>query len=88
MDETLTGALLVVIDRVERMHAKAEKAMNTATAIQESLKWLSVQLKARDPQLSSLFQDFSDRLLNVAGTDHADPELAEIRRQLSELLPK
>jgi hypothetical protein len=86
--EPIARALLVLIDRVERMHAKADEAFYMLTAVRESLNWLSVQLEAKDPQLATLFQDFSTRLVAVAGSGHADPEIDEIRRQLSELLPK
>jgi hypothetical protein len=35
--EAIARALLVVIDRVDRMHAKAEEAMNKTTEVRESL---------------------------------------------------
>lgn len=86
--QTITEALLLVIDRVARMHAKAEEAMNLATACRTALVALAEELEVKDPALAKTFRDFSGRLLAVAARHSADPPLDEIQRQLSELLPK
>ena len=78
-------ALLLLIDRVERMHAKSEEAMNTAYASRTAL---ASALQAKDPELAKKFQDFLDRFQAVAGRYSVDPQLDEMRRRLSELLPK
>jgi len=85
--EALTRALLVVIDKVERMHAKAEEAMYTTIAVREALARLAVELKARDPQLATVFQDFSNRLASVARSGHGDPELGKIRINFLNFFP-
>ena len=84
-ERLMAKALLLLLDRVERAHAKSEEAVNTAFATRTAMV---SALKTIDSGFADRYQSFLDQFQSVAGRHSADPQLDEIRRQLSQLLPK
>lgn len=84
-ERLMADALVLLIDRVEKAHAKSEEAMNTALATRTAM---AAALRTIDSGFADKYQGFLDQFQALAGRHSADPQLDEIRRQLSELLPK
>jgi hypothetical protein len=84
-DQTLAKILTAVLNKVEKIRADAEDASNHAFATRSAL---SAALKESNPELEKKFQGWIDHFQPVASHHGVDPEVAEIRRQLAQLLPK
>ena len=85
MNDPLGPILTAILNKLEKIRADAEDASNQAFATRSAL---SAALKESNPELEKRFQHWIDHFQPVASYHAADREVAEIRRQLAELLPK